>query len=876
MVKNIFLAYSILLFSLKFYAQTSVDINLNVKHTVDNISEFDRSKFIVIHANQTEQEWDGDNFTTDLRNDFLNGYDVYLGRDTGGITWNLNQMAQDPTRPGFVNPSEISSKGAISKINFSNKINLHQYEERKNATIAGQLHPFWTGTDQEPTKQGWYLANATATGEYMGRYINEFHGGIGQKIPSYVEIINEPAYESLDGKNDYSNSLQEIADFHNEVADAIRVQAPDLKIGGYTTAFPDFEVGDFKRWENRWKLFMDVAGQKMDFWSIHLYDFGSIRNGEKELRSGSNVEATFDMMEHYSKLSFNKVKPIVISEYGAQTHDYNNDTWSPYRDWLHIKASSSLLMSFLERPNTIASAINFIIVKAEWGFNSSLNVPYASRLMRKENEPSSYTGQWVYTDMVKFFQLWKNVKGTRIDTTTDDLDIQVDAYVDGNKGYVILNSLNFESTNINLNVFDNYNVNVTNILKRHLKLSGNSPVLEEETITSAISSVELGAEATMILEYTFDSAITIDETSNEVKYYAETYYKPIIANQSNTFAINNIQKNTYGEAVLRIGVGREHGKSLKPTVIINGETITVPNDWRGYDQAERAQFFGVLEIPVSFSDLQANNNISVSFGDTGGHISSVTMQVFNFSDDIRSFDPSKLPSNNFKIKSTSATCIDSDNGEIEISAVKNLVYKALVTGPNYSKSFDFTSSLSLDKLKKGVYSIEITLPEYPTYKTNFSVEIIEPDALAVASKQDSTKNNVTLKLSGSKTYFIKINGVTQQTNASEIVLPLQKGVNKITVFTDQDCQGIYEEVFNLDNVILVYPNPNKNQFSLTIPFDYIASKLFINNSIGSLVYEENISKINNSISVDQLKQGIYFVKLVKEGKPELYSKLIIK
>ncbi|WP_111706209.1 beta-agarase [Lutibacter citreus] len=633
------------LLSVTCFGQVNVNANLNVKHSVEGISTFDRSKFIVIHANQTEKEWDGDNLSSDLRNDFLNGYDVYLGRDTGGISWNLNNVTEDSTRPGFASPSEIKSKGLTNRNNFRKKTNLHQYEARKNATIAGQLHPFWTGEGQKATSKGWKLANGTATGEYMGRYVNEFYGGEGQKTPSYIEVINEPSYESLGGKLNYTGSIKEIADFHVEVANGIRAQAPNLKIGGYTTAFPDFEVGDFQRWNNRWKLFMDIAGEKMDFWSIHLYDFGSIRGGEKELRSGSNVEATFDMMEQYSKLSFNKVKPFVISEYGAQTHDYNNKPWSPYRDWLHIKASSSLLMSFLERPNSIASAINFLACKAEWGFKSKLNIPYASRLMRKENEPTSYTGKWVYTDMVKFFQLWKNVKGTRIDTTTDNLDIQVDAYVDGDKGYLIVNNLNFQAETINLNIFDSKNIAIKSILKKHLTLNGDVPVLEEETFNSSISEVEVGAESTLILEYTFKDDIIIDESSIETKYYATDYLKPIIANKAQSFNIINVSKSKYGEAVLRIGVGREHGKNLHPKVKVNNTVIEVPDNWRGYDQAQRERFFGVLEIPVPYNVLLKNNTVDVEFSDDGGHISSVTMQVFEFSSNIREVDASDIPRN---------------------------------------------------------------------------------------------------------------------------------------------------------------------------------------------------------------------------------------
>lgn len=612
----------------------NVDVNLNVKHLVGGIDSFDRSKFITIHANQVEAEWDGDNFTSDLRDDFLNGYDVYLGRDTGGITGNLRNMDEDPKRKGFADPSVIKSKGEKAKKKILAKKHLHQYEFRKNAVVAAQLHPFWTGESQVKTKKGWKLANATASGEYMGRYFNAFHGGNGQKQPSWVEVINEPAYEALGGKKNYTNSLKEIAEYHVKVADAIREQNPNLKIGGYTAAFPDFEKGDFQRWLNRDKLFIDIAGDKMDFWSWHLYDFPVIR-GRVELRSGSNVEATFDMHDQYSMLKLGHTKPYVISEYGAQTHDYNGKGWTPYRDWLFLKSQNSLMMSFMERPNEIAIAIPFTVTKAKWGFNKAKNSPYPARLMRKVNEPESYTGEWIYSDRVKFYQLWKNVKGTRVDTKSSDLDIQVDAYIDGKKGYLILNNLEETPKIIKLKIFDKYNVAVKSVVKKHLTLSGDTAVLEETITKSPIASVKVGVGSTMILEYTFKKKIKIKETSEETKYFADSYLKPIVAHKKNSFKINGIaKKSKYGEAVLRVSIGRDHNQVLHPTVTLNGIQILVPKDWRGYDQSGKDRFFGTLEIPVPYHLVKENNTISVAFPDTGGHVSSVVLQVFNFSDAI--------------------------------------------------------------------------------------------------------------------------------------------------------------------------------------------------------------------------------------------------
>ncbi|MEW4922890.1 T9SS type A sorting domain-containing protein [Algibacter sp. 2305UL17-15] len=860
----------------KLGAQTSVAVNLNVKHTVGGIYEFDRSKFITIHANQTEQEWDGNNFVPDLRDDFLNGYDVYLGRDTGGITWNLNQMAEDPSRPGFANPVDITNRGLNSRNNYANKTNLHSYEARNNLIIAAQLHPFWTGESQRNTNQGWKLANPTATGEYMGRYINEFHGGNGQPTPAFVEVINEPAYEALGGKSDYTNSLQEIADFHVEVADAIRAQNPNLLIGGYTVAFPDFETGDFQRWINRDKLFIDVAGEKMDFWSMHLYDFASIGGGKKDLRSGSNIEATFDMMDNYSQIKLGKTKPYVISEYGAQMHDYFGD-WSPFRDWLHLKAQNAQLMSFLERPDAIAIAVNFLIVKAEWGYNSTTGATYNHRLLRKENEPTSYTGKWVYTDMVKFYQLWQNVKGRRVDTKSTDLDIQVDAYIDGNKGYIILNNLEFNAKTIDLDIFDNYNVNVASILKRHLTLSGNAPILEEETLTSPISEVVLGAESTMILEYTFEDTITIDETSDEVKYFANDYLKPIQASQPALFNINGITKNgAYGEAVLRVSIGRDHGKILKPIVKINNKDIVVPDDWRGYNQGDKKRFFGTLEIPVSYDDLNTNNTVSLEFPDSGGHISTVGIQVFNFSANIREVNPSSLPSDNYKIKGIDATCVSQNNGAINVTTTVAQDYKASVTGPSFNQDFDFSSDLNIENLNPGTYTMIVTVPSFPDYRIEFTIEIGQPEPLSVTSKVSNSKNAVTLNLNGSNNYNIELNGKDIKTSSNEITLELTEGKNTLKVKTNKDCQGVYEETFFINKSFFLFPNPVNDELSVVVNKKLLNSTAYVYNVIGRLVKEQVMMQTQNKIPVTNLEKGVYMIVFKINDESVEVSKFVVK
>lgn len=69
----------------------AIDVNPYIRHSVGGVDSFDRRKFITIHASNTENDWFGGNDASlgfanesdDLITEFLEGYDVYFGRDTG-------------------------------------------------------------------------------------------------------------------------------------------------------------------------------------------------------------------------------------------------------------------------------------------------------------------------------------------------------------------------------------------------------------------------------------------------------------------------------------------------------------------------------------------------------------------------------------------------------------------------------------------------------------------------------------------------------------------------------------------------------------------------------------------------------------------------
>ena len=653
----------------------TVDINFDMRHSVGGKDSFDRQKYITIHASHLENDWgQNDSFSNNAPNDdpnllmnFTTDYDVYFGRDTGSIGWQLRNLPQDANRVGFVDEAVATTKGNDTKWSYTNAtgnkfVQARAVEHRAQDMIVGaQQHPYWPEGTLINSVSGitpWSFSEAdtvseplgTATGHYMGQFLAKYfkqdasnNAELGQAKPLWFEVMNEPLYDLVTDREGDADQVAPLDVFrmHKHAAAEIRKTNSELKIGGYTVAFPDFDKDNFQRWEDRDKLFVDTSGANMDFYSIHLYDFPCFQNSER-YRRGSNVEATLDMLEAYNTITHGDVKPLVISEYGAAIHCEMNKGWSEKRNTYMMRSTNSMLMAFLERPDVIVKTIPFIVVKAEWGRNNG--VPYGPRLMVQNFERDAANGdEWVYSDLVMFYDLWSEVNGTRIDTKANELGLLTDAYVDGNTAYVVLNNLDFEEKDINLNALGLNGNTVTSVNIKHLMgANGGTEAssLVKTDSASLPSMVTLGGEATMVIKVVFASDVLIDELSEEAKYYATTYKQAITANTGINFAINDVTLGAEGEAVLRLAVGRNHGLSLAPTISVNGTALQASVDWRGYDQKNgktltgRPNFFGVLEVSVPYDLLQADNSVQVNFADAGGYVASAALQVFNQSREV--------------------------------------------------------------------------------------------------------------------------------------------------------------------------------------------------------------------------------------------------
>jgi hypothetical protein len=246
--------------------------------------------------------------------------------------------------------------------------------------------------------------------------------------------------------------------------------------------------------------------------------------------------------------------------------------------------------------------------------------------------------------------------------------------------------------------------------------------------------------------------------------------------------------------------------------------------------------------------------------------------------DVNGCEIFSLPTTNFTVLTTAESCISSNNGSIIIDPLAIYNYTATLTGPtNINQTF--TTGTTFEDLIAGNYTVCITIESQPDYQNCLGVTISEPEALSVSSKVNSLGKEATLKLSGGKLYTIKVNSDIFTTSQSEITVPLTEIKNKISVTTDLDCQGSFEELIVLNNELIIYPNPIA-EGNLNIQLGNSTTKkikvaLFSINGYKVYGKEHRVDNGVLQINVDGLAKGIYILN-IKSGEKLTTYKIIRK
>ncbi|NMH89577.1 T9SS type A sorting domain-containing protein [Flavivirga algicola] len=690
----LFLIVSLLNFSTLISQVIDVSIHFDHKQMVGGVDTFERSKFITLHSANYEQLSIGQQALMDY---LINDLEVYYGRETGAIT-------------GFGNQYPNYSNALNSwKNSYINNTTAHTYEDSQDLVVAGQYNLYDV-----------FVSNASndyaLAGKNYGAFISDYlsdatgTGGVnGMPRPGFIELLNEPLWEQIDkyrlwlgggpSQSEEIDILNEIFLFHKEAAKEIHSQFPEIKVGGFAEAFPDPELNNFFNWDTRWKTFIDNSGADMDFYSFHIYDLHCLGSDQK-YRKGGNLEALMDLISHYNHLALGEEKPFLITEYGGRAHCHEGSgTRTQIHDWLFTSSINSLMMQFMDRTDMIEKAIPFMMAvwTPEWNI-------FRLDLPNKD----------VFSDYIKFFELWEGVNGTRLVTETSDLDLQVDAYTHGNKTYLILNNIDDNDVTVGIDELGILETNITGVTSRHFHYDNSEFKLDTANYNSLPGNLTVGGLGTMILVYTTTSAPEIEFTSVETRNYATAYKKGIQANTPISFNINNLVLGTNGSAILRLGLGRAHNLSLQPTVTMNGSTLTVPSDFRGDVQTDKGSFFGMLELEVPYNVLEENNIVNIEFPDSGGYVTSAMLRLFNLeAGSLSTEEVTNSPFDSVKIypnPSTNQIIIDSK----DLNGVKYEIYS--LQGKIITKGALKGGSINLSSFNGGVYILKLRKDNHVSIK----------------------------------------------------------------------------------------------------------------------------------------------------------------
>ncbi|MBB3696946.1 Ig-like domain-containing protein [Flammeovirga yaeyamensis] len=664
-----------------------VDVNLNIVHSVDGVSDFGRERHMIIHSTPTDADWIGEE---DKREYLINDLDVYFGRDNGSATWKFNNTPQDPNRPNKPDLDWMVGEADRLKRIYDQEYLAHQWEYKGPMIMGTNPHstyPTLSWHDDGITWTGWQPKDVETSAEWVVQYLDNYFkdnpGQSGEPMPTYWEVVNEIDMVMMTGHMCWTN-LDDVWKYHNLVAQKVKeklgARAP--KIGGLTWGMHDFHMldwtsrypaslaeswgvpaeavadqyaqyrqNDWYQWDVMWQGFIDHCGDNMDYYAVHIYDWPSWETPSSHIRRGGHTEAMLDILEWYDYHKFGERKDIVMSEYGAVSGHYihNMPDADPHRrDWENLKPFNSMLMQFLERPSHIILSMPFTPTKAHWGDHVNANGDITSRYPYKMLDDIDGDGDYEWTGFVRFFELWSDVKGTRVDTKTHNKDVQVDAYVDGNKVYLILNNLNQTQTAVNLNFFEDYANRVTAVNTKQLYLDLGQgafgvPHIARETLGTAPGKVVLEADATMVLEYVFESALVLDQTNKEYKFMGEklgTGSTPTggdkihttVGDGTLTANVNNVTVPSGAfEAQIRISGDFFSSHVGVPVITINGNTVDYDGNVRGDTENEgHNKWFGVLEIPFPSEYLQANNVITCKAGNVVEY-ATVQIQVWDYS-----------------------------------------------------------------------------------------------------------------------------------------------------------------------------------------------------------------------------------------------------
>lgn len=444
---------------------------------IGGVSELDRYQFFLIHGTPDEIPLEQLAWLRERTS-------APFARSVNFLSHSLREVPNAQNAPGFKDRAALEK--AVDELIAENR-------------IAGDAEWVHVGLSMHPQDllraegRGWGGDSDTGRAEALAVMLQRLSTK-GWK-PPFFEPMNEPR----DKLKVMGVDMDRVIEFHRNVIPKLREALPGILIGGFAEFEIRFNDRDFGNWRDFMGKYLENVGDPGDFISFHPYAINARKHTGGETMAGSVIEASLDLVAASAERQFGRRVPMLVSEYGlagmaGQASLFHH--YSPRRDFEIMREINGQLFSYLTRHDMMVKAIPFIVPHSEWWKRSqkfSGENPHSPWELFHEVD-----GKWTPTHLVKFYELWEPVRGTRLLAESSDPDIPVAAFRDGDNLWLCLHNLSDQETSVTLHS-DALRLEGEIMARRtSLILQDDEPVLEREPF--AENTLTLRPHETAVLE----------------------------------------------------------------------------------------------------------------------------------------------------------------------------------------------------------------------------------------------------------------------------------------------------------------------------------------------------------------------------------------
>lgn len=582
-----------------------VEVRLLTRQRLGNSSEFDRSKYINVHSNYSASSLTKENL------DQLKELNVGFGRSFDG------PFASHKNGTPYPDTATIK-EGAEKVIAAAKSDPLYSYHTTRRI-LTNNVNDAFNMLD-DPKEMARYAV------DILEHYYTD------QTRPDFYSPLSIPFVAAGKFDKDHTKVRQRMVALIAEIGKEIDGRGLSTQVIGYTSAWPMMHYGDFGHWRERMQLFMDTAGPYVDGICFLMLDATHMKERDSR-RSGSRVEALMDLVETYGAIKWGNPKPHAISEYGDVSDGWPlGDTYTPARSSAELNSYNHFLFSLLGRQDRLSIAVPFLTTKSPWFYQASRNhwQPFSADLWRPDPESivDNKPTRFLETEKMEFYRLWRDVKGHRAQITSNDPDIAAYAFTDDTEAYICLNNFEDEQREVALS-FKDILPTISQIeLKRMFVPKQQAVIYTKTKIHELPDTLIIDPHETIILRISYAAALVPSAQINTRNFYSKDFLLQIAAAKPVAFSIPAPDVTTASSGTLRISFAREHDLSRQPQLTLNGHEIEFPTDWLGDDQSnKKGGFFGAIAVSVPAGILEQDNDVTLTFPDTGGRVSTIVLEA---------------------------------------------------------------------------------------------------------------------------------------------------------------------------------------------------------------------------------------------------------